>query len=335
MNWLLKRTGQSLFTIYAVITLTFVIVRLMPGGPAQRMKIQLQRQNPQMSGEQLDNLVAAYTQVNPQDPIHIAYVDYMGSMLQGDLGESFALGRPVSGVIAEALPWTVLVMALSTFLMFGIAIVLGALMAYKEGSNFDLGFTGASIVLNSIPYYVAAVVLIMFMGYRWEVLPPRARYPRGVEVGFTPEFILGALEHAIMPTLSFVITGFGIIALQMRGNSIQTLGEDYIRVAQLRGLADRRIALRYVGRNAILPLYTGFLISIGFMFGGAIILEQLFQYHGIGYRMLQSIDNRDYPVMMGCFLVITIAVVIAVWFADLTYGKLDPRIQTGGENEAY
>ncbi|GAB6878317.1 hypothetical protein JCM17823_05910 [Halorubrum gandharaense] len=140
---------------------------------------------------------------------------------------------------------------------------------------------------------------------------------------------------AALPALSFIVTGYGLLALTMRGNSIQVLGEDYVRVAQLRGLPDRRIALRYVGRNAVLPLYTSLLISIGFMFGGSIILEILFQYRGIGFEMNEGIIYRDMPLMMGTFLVITFGVVIALWVGDATYGKLDPRIKSGDEGEAY
>lgn len=141
------------------------------------------------------------------------------------------------------------------------------------------------------------------------------------------------LYHAVLPILSLVLTSFGGIALSMRANSIQTLGSDYIRGARLRGLSDFRISYRYVARNAILPLYTGLLIQIGFMFGGAVILEQIFSYRGVGYLMLDATLRQDYSVMMGAFMIITIAVVGGVFVADLTYGRLDPRIQTGGENE--
>jgi peptide/nickel transport system permease protein len=120
----------------------------------------------------------------------------------------------------------------------------------------------------------------------------------------------------------------------MRGNSIRVLGEDYIYVAHVRGLSDTRIALQYVLRNAVLPLYTGFLISVGAMFGGTVILEEVFAYEGMGLLFLDSLERRDFPVVMGCFLVITIAIVIALLFADLTYSKLDPRAE-GGDREAF
>lgn len=336
MNWFIKRTGQALFTLYAVVTLTFVVVSLMPGSAASVLRTTLRRQNPDMSAEEINVLVQHYITIDPNKPVHIAYIEYVTGLLQGDLGHSLRFDEPVADILVSGIPWTVLVMSLSTFFMFGIALSLGALMAYYEGSNLDLGMTGVGILLNSIPYYVAAVLFIVFFGPPMlDVLPARGRYPRGVEPGASLDFLFGVIEHAILPTASFVITGFGILALAMRGNSIQVLGEDYVRVARLRGLADRRIALRYVGRNAILPMYTSLLISIGFLFGGSIITEQIFQYHGVGYYMLQAIEYRDTPLMMGVFLIITISVVIAVWFADATYGKIDPRIQTGDEGEAY
>jgi peptide/nickel transport system permease protein len=155
----------------------------------------------------------------------------------------------------------------------------------------------------------------------------------GTEASLSVTFLVDALWHAAMPIASFVVTTFGLQALAMRGNSIRVLGEDYLRVARLRGLPDRRIGIMYVGRNAILPLYTEFMIAIGFMFGGSIILEQIFSYPGIGFYLFQSISSRDFPLMMGTFIVITLSVTLAVYVADLTYGLVDPR--AGGDNESY
>src|SRR5699024_8171781 len=124
-------------------------------------------------------------------------------------------------------------------------------------------------------------------------------------------------------------------ALSMRGNSIQILGNDYLRVARLRGLSERRIALRYVGRNALLPMYTSIMIAIGSILGGSTILDQIFAYPGIGYYVYQSIGPRDYPLMMGGFLIITIGILIGVYIADLTYGLVDPQASTGGSRESF
>jgi peptide/nickel transport system permease protein len=149
-----------------------------------------------------------------------------------------------------------------------------------------------------------------------------------VTPGVNLPYIKGVLHHAALPILSQVVITGGI-ALQMRGNSIRVLGEDYLRVARLRGLSDYLIATRYVGRNAVLPIYTGLMISIGAMFGGAVVLETIFKYRGMGYYLVRAVQTRDFPLMMGAFTMIAVAVVIALLIADITYGQLDPRAGRG------
>lgn len=336
-SYYLGRTAQAIFTMFSVATISFALIRLMPGGPVDFVRAQLiQQQGGEADMEQINAMVEVYTNVRPDEPLYVQYWDYMTSLMVGDLGTSMWHGDPVSEILAAALPWTVFIMAISLILTFGIGIVLGAIMAYAEGSRFDLGSTLVSIFLNSVPYYVLAVILLYVLSYQGGMFPTGGRIGRGVEAGLSLEFFASALYHGILPIASLVITGFGIQALAMRGNSIRVLGEDYLRVARLRGLPKNKIALRYVGRNAILPMYTGLMISVGFMFGGAVILEEIFRYPGIGFYMVQAINARDYPLMMGAFVLITGAVVISIYIADLTYGKLDPRAgQGGGDREAY
>lgn len=343
MHWHLKRAGQALFTLWAVVTFTFVIIRMLPWSAKDIVVAELIQQNPALAQnrDMLRRQVEDLLMIDPDASIPEAYVQYMASVMQGDLGTTYGVrsGEEVSAILAEAMPWTIWIMALSTFGTFAIALALGSIMAYREQSRFDYFNSAIAIATASVPYYVAAVLLIKYLGFGdflfADYIPRRNRLPDGVSVGFSFEFFSGAIRHAMLPSLSFIVTGYGLTALAMRGNSIQVLGEDYVRVARLRGLPDRRIALRYVGRNAVLPLYTWLIISIGFMFGGAVILEQLFNYHGLGYWMLEAIESNDMPLMMGTFLILTVAMVIAIWFADLTYSKLDPRIKTGDEGEAY
>ena len=323
-----KRIGQSVVTIYAVVTLSFVLIRLMPGGPIDYLRAQYMKQN--LSPAEIQQKIALYTNIEPNEPILVQYVEYMGSLLQFDLGTSIFYGKPVSQLLGQALPWTVVYMSISLTLMFVIGVTMGAFMAYREGSAFDASSTLTSILANSIPYYIAAILLLYFLGYEWSLLPTSGRMNPSTTVGLNVAFVVGILTHAALPVLSLVVTGFGGKAITMRGNAISELGENYLRVARLRGLPERRIALRYVARNAILPMYTGILISIGTMFGGSVILEKIFAYQGVGYYVFKSISARDYPLMMGGFILITVAVVIGVLIADLTYGKLDPR--AGGES---
>jgi peptide/nickel transport system permease protein len=334
-SYYLQRTARAVLTIWMVATITFGMIRLLPGGPMQQIRAQLLRQ-PGVSAAEVDARINSYMQLAPTDPIHVQYVDYMSGLVTGNLGTSIIERTPVTEIIAETLPWTLFVMETAQIMIFVIGIVLGAFLAYKEGTKLDSVGSALSIVFSSIPFYVVAILAVYLLGNIAGWFPARYGYDSTVaDPGLTIDFIVSVIRHAILPIGSVVITGVGVQLLAMRGNSIQVLGEDFVRVARLRGLSDRRIATRYVARNAILPMYTGFLTLIAFSLGGSVILEQIFSYPGVGKEMLDALQNRDYPLMMGIFLVITIAVVISVYIADLTYGIIDPRVSSGDSSEAY
>ena len=332
-SYYLKRTGRAVLTIWVVITLTFGMIRLLPGGPLTQIRAKLIRQG--IPADQVNELVSVYQNVQPNQPVYVQYFDYLLSFLQGDLGQSMTYDRTVTSIISEALPWTIFVMVTATIIMFAIGITVGALQAYKEGTTFDSVASVASILLSSLPFYILGIVLVYVLGYQLNLFPTGGQVGSGVEPGLSVAFFVSALEHAILPIASIVVTQAGVQALTMRGNGIQILGEDYVRVARLRGLSDNRISLRYVARNAILPMYTSFLTLIGFNLGGSVILERVFKYPGVGWYMFNALQARDYPLMMGIFLIITTALVLAVYVADLTYGLIDPRVSSGDSSEAY
>jgi peptide/nickel transport system permease protein len=339
MNWYLKRVTQAVFTFLVVINLSFMMIHFLPGGPIDYLIANLQApgSSSTMSPSEIQQLAQTYINVDPQQPLSEQWLDYMTAVLQGDFGRSIWFNKPVAELIAASMPWTVFIMTLSLVGTFAIGVPLGALMAYNEGSRFDVGMTFYSVVSTSIPYYVTAVLFILFVSYQFDLLPEGGTYSSGTTPGVNAPYILGILEHAILPSLSVILTGFGGWALSMRGNSIRVIGEDYLRVARLRGLDPGRTAIRYVGHNAILPMYTGFLISIGALFGGSVILETIFNYQGAGYYLFQAISARDFPLLMGMFFIITSAVIVGILVADLTYGLVDPRISQSDEEgmEAY
>lgn len=339
MNWYVQRTLQALLTIFVVVTFTFVLIRLLPGGPMESMKAKLiQQHQGSLTTEDLERInrvVEARINIDPDAPLHAQYTEYVTSVMTGDLGMSTWHQEPVMAMIAERLPWTIFLMGSSITLSFALGLTLGAVMAYKEGSRFDVALSSYSTFMTSIPYYVIAVLLVYFLGYQWGYFPIRGRMAAGTTPGFNLPFIKGIVYHAFLPVVSVVVTGMGGRALAMRGNSVRVMGEDFIRVARLRGLRSRTIAVHYVGRNALLPMYTNLMLAVGFMFGGAIILEEVFGYRGIGKLLYSSIGNRDLPLMMGCFLLITVTVVTAIYIADLTYGKLDPRVKSGERHESF
>lgn len=330
LNWRIRRLLQALFTVWAVTTLSFVLVRLMPGSAMGAMVRRLESQgvNPVRARE----LVELRLGVDPTEPIPVAYVNYLTNLLQGDLGMSVYYEQPVANILAQALPWTLFVLSWSLFITFFIGIATGALMAYWEGGKLDVGLTSWAILMGSIPYYVLAFLLLIFCAYRFGWFPVSGKAPTGVPAGFNWPFIKGIAHHAALPVMSMLVAS-GIATLGMRGNSIRILGEDYLRVARLRGLSDVTISTQYVARNAVLPMYTTFLISIGEMFGGSVVLEKIFQYRGLGYYLLSAYNQRDVPLMMGGFVLITVATVLALLFADFTYSLVDPR--AGGQADEY
>lgn len=336
MNRSITRILHGGLTYLATVTLAFGMIRLVPGGPMDALQAKFARQVGSSSTARIASMMEEYTNVNPDAPIYVQYFDYVSSMLMGDMGVSTYYQEPVAAMIVESLPWTLLVMSISLSLIFIIGIVLGGFLAYFENSGADKVGSVVSIILNSTPYYVLAILLIFSLGYQFELFPTSGRMSNDATPGFTITFISDILYHAALPVLSMVITGFGSKALLMRGNSISILGEDYVRVAQLRGLSDTRIALRYVTRNAILPMYTHVMLSIAFLLSGSTILEEVFSYHGMGYYLYQAVIARDYPLMMGSFIVITLAVIVGIVIADLTYDKIDPRASNrGGASEVY
>ncbi|WP_436931354.1 ABC transporter permease [Halosimplex halobium] len=333
VNYYVRRTARVFVTIFGVMSLTFGLIRLLPGGPFTQLRTQLLRQG--VPPEQVNQQIANLQNVRPDAPLWQQYIDYMISALQLDLGTSIKYSRPVAEIVAEAAPWTILIVVVSTILMFAVGILLGAIQAYWEGSRFDTIASSLSIVGMSIPFYVAAILLVLFMSYRWGLFPPGGTANPNIQDHWSLEYAVSVVRYATLPVLSYTIVGIGGQALAMRGNSIQVLGEDFVEVARLRGLSDGRIATRYVARNAILPMYTGFLLLLGFRLGGTVILEQIFNYSGLGLYLLDAVNSNDYPLMMGTFLVITVALVLGVYVADLTYGKIDPRISSGDSSETY
>ncbi len=215
---------------------------------------------------------------------------------------------------------------------FTSGVILGLLMAYRRESLLDHILTVLASVLSAIPNYILGILLIIWLGVRWGVVPVaqmRGSLSPGVQPGFTLAFFQDALFHAALPIAAYVLTTVGSWMLTMKSSTISVLEEDYVTVARAKGLKESRITTAYVGRNAALPLFTLLAISIGFVVGGSVLIETIFQYQGIGYVLLQAVNRRDYVVMQGVFLIITLSVIFANFFADMLYSWLDPRIKFG------
>ena len=194
--------------------------------------------------------------------------------------------------------------------------------------------TVVSIANTTIPYYIVAIIALIVFSFNLGWFPSGGRMTSGTTPGLNYPFIAGIVEHAALPVFSAFIAGFGG-AMAFRGNCIREMGKGYIRVARLRGISQGRIAIRYVGRNALLPIYTSIMMGLASLFGSSIILETIFNYPAMGFVTFEALMDRDYPLIMGSFIFFTAITLLGILIADLTYGIIDPRVKGGDDRETY
>jgi peptide/nickel transport system permease protein len=329
-SFLAKRVAMALVTIYAVVTLTFFMVRLMPGNAMSYLEAQLAQQGGYTPQQIAAKVQEAYG-VLPTGPVWKQYFSYVGNVFRGNFGTSIIdPGKTVFSVIAGALPWTLLIVGLSLLISFAIGAIIGTVIAAYPDSALSKIVTGIVSFLSAIPNYIIALALIYVVADQHHLLPASGSYALTATPGVNFPFIGSVLQHAILPVLSYVIVAFGGWALTMKGSVTTILGADYVRAGEAWGLTRRRVTQSYIGRNAMLPMVTNLALSLGYMFGGSVFIETFFVYPGIGYYLIQSVNQRDYPVMMGCFILITVAVVVSNLIVDLAYPLVDPRIMSPG-----
>lgn len=340
MRYYVRRIAQAAFTMLSGLFLTYALYRIIPGSPLQNIIadiVERQRQSGgQIDSEQIARIAEQMTGINPSEPIIVGFFDYVaGIVLRGDFGTSILYQDPVFDVLFRAMPWSIF---LSVYgLMFGITatILVGVLMAWHEGTVVDKGGTVLVLLVNSIPYYVGAIVMLSFLAFQWGLFPSGGRAPRAATPGFNLEFMLGILYHGALPIISTFLLGFAAGAIGMRANTVSIVGSDYLRSARLRGISTNRILTRYLTRNAILPLYTGWVIGIGALFSSNVITEQIFAYQGAGWFLFEAATNTDYPLVMGAFIFFGGVTVLGILIADLTYGLIDPRAESGATRETF
>jgi peptide/nickel transport system permease protein len=329
-NYVVRRSIKSIVTIFFVVSLTFFLIRLMPSNPID-LFIQEQMVTYGLSYQEASDQARALFSIDLNQPLHEQYFSFLGNLLQGELGQSYrSRGTPVAAIIKQFLPWTLFCVGTSLLISFVLGISLGMLMAYRRESWIDYLLSVLASIASSVPNYLIAIIMIVYLGVQWKVInfaQMRGSITPGVQPGFTLKFIGDVLWHAALPITVYVLTTVGHWMLAMKSSTISTLGEDYVTVARARGLTDGRIMTSYVGRNASLPLFTQLAIGVASVVGGSVLIELFFVYQGIGQQLFKAISQRDYPVMQGIFLIVTVAVIVANFLADLLYSRLDPRIR--------
>ena len=323
MRFLLRRLGFFLLTLWVALTLNFVLPRLMPGNPALAI---IGKFKGGISPQAVKVLEAQFG-VGAHQNVVAQYFSYLGNVFTGKFGTSLTTepGASVGRVVLDAIPWTLGLVGVTTVLAFVLGTGIGILGAWKRGGRLDSLMPPIFVIMTVVPYFWIGLILILIFGVKLHWLPYFFSYNYTLTPALTPSFIGNVLEHAILPAFTLLITTIGIWILTMRNTMITTLAEDYVRMARAKGLPGRRIMLDYAARNAILPNLTGFALSLGFVVGGAILIEEVFNYQGVGYLLLQAVSNNDYPLMQALFLLITVAVLVAILLSDIATAILDPR----------
>ncbi len=324
MRHLLRRVGFYLIALWASVTLNFLIPRLAPGNPAELM---IGRYQGRIGPQALHALEIQFGVTNA--PLWSQYLQYLNNLLHGNLGYSIAYSmEPVTTAIRQELPWTLVLVTISLLISFGLGTLLGTIVAWKRGSLLEGLLPPVLTFLSAVPQFFLALLFLYFFAFTLGWFPLHGGYDTN---SFTPDwsfgFITNAIWHAILPAFTFVIVSLAGWMLGMRNTMVTTLSEDYVLMAEAKGLPDHHVMLAYAARNAILPNITGFAIALGTVVTGQLLIEIVFSYPGIGFSLLQAVQDSDYALMQGIFLMLTLAVLVANFLVDLIYVILDPRVR--------
>lgn len=341
LGYVLRRFGMFLLTVWIGATLIFIIPRLAPGDPIAAMVQRMMAQGGQI--ENSAEIIEAWrARFGLDGPMYVQYFNYLKSIITFDLGYSLNnFPSKVEDLVGRALPWTLGLLSIAVFISFVVGNIIGALLAWRGTPRLAKTLLPFTLMLTAIPSFMAGILFLYIFAFNdpfgaawgWitgaEVeldFPYSGAYGRRMDKGFNWEFIKSVIYHGTLPALVTVVTTMGFWALGMRGMMITNEGEDYMILAEAKGLPQRRIFLRYGMRNSILPQITALALGLGGIIGGSILVEYIFSYPGTGYLLYQGILNSDYTMIQGIVFLLIVATAGAVFILDLVYPLIDPRI---------
>lgn len=317
--WLVRRLAASIAIVWAVVTLTFIIVHLAHGSPCG------QPDGRQVAPEVCADLTRRF---GLDQPIWIQYVKYLAALLRGDLGESFALHRPVADALAEALPNTFTLSLAALILDFGLGLALGVYQAARERRFGDIALGNAALFVNSMPTFWLGLVLLLIFAQRLGWFPVGGPHdPVLCSRVDSLRCVADFAWHLTLPALTLGLVGAAATARYQRAAMLEVIRQDYVRTARAKGLPERRVLLVHALRNALLPLVTLFGLTFPFLLTGAVLVEWVFAWPGMGRLAVTAILQRDYPIVTAAALIASVMVVLGNLLADALYGVADPRIR--------
>ncbi|AEG13791.1 ABC-type transporter, integral membrane subunit [Desulfofundulus kuznetsovii DSM 6115] len=314
---------EYLFTIWVIVTLNFLLPRAMPGDPFLYMSADEGQEVARFSEEQRQYYLEYY---GLDRPVAAQYLSYLSDLLRGNLGYSLYYNEPVSTIILRRLPWTTFLVIAAVLLSTVFGTILGSISAWYREKWPDKFLFFCMILLSEVPAFLLGLVLLFTFAAGWGLFPLSGAITHFANYSSWWEKLLDILYHAFLPVMALTIARLGGMYLLARNSMTTVLEKDYLRTARAKGLPQKRIIFRHALRNAMLPIVTRVFLSLGSLVGGAILVENVFAYPGLGHLMREAVMVHDYPLVQGIFLVVTICVLLANFLADLVYRKLDPRI---------
>lgn len=325
MRFLLRRLAFYLLAFWAALTVDFILPRLLPGDPAT---VLMAGMGARLNAAQVEALRQALGLTD--DPLIVQYFVYLSHAIRGDFGISYsAFPAPVIQVIGTGLVWTLLLGLSALLVSFVIGHLIGILSAWWRGSAVDRLLPPSLNFLGAFPPFFLALLAVYFFGIQLDWFPTSLPYDVTIQPGFSWQFVASVLQHLVLPVSVVVLVTVGPWTQGMRNVMVGVLAEDYITMAEAKGLSQNRIMFNYAARNAMLPSVTGFGVFFGFVLAGQVLIEQVFAYPGLGFLLVRAVGSRDYPLMQGLFLIITLAVLVANFIVDIVYVRLDPRVRAG------
>ncbi|MBU1175895.1 MAG: ABC transporter permease [Alphaproteobacteria bacterium] len=324
----LKRLLQLFAVCFAGISAAFFISHLSPISPVDSIIGRVSGRST-YSPEAIRALRATMTELFGLDvPLWQQYLNFWGRFVTGDLGPSLlAFPTPALRLVMIALPWTFGLLTATIIINWLIGNILGGLAGYYQNNRFLKAFGIVAIGLQPIPHYIVAFLMVILFGFLWPILPISGGFAMNVRVAWTPEFVLSVLHYALLPALSLVLVGIGTWFLGMRALVSNIVTEDYVTYAELAGVKRPTILFAYVIRNAMIPQLTSLAMTLGLIFSGTIIIEQVFSYPGLGTLLVRAVNEGDTTVVLAVSSIAIIAVATAIFIIDLLHPIFDPRVR--------
>lgn len=328
-SYLLRRFLIFVIVVWVAASLNFFVLRLAPGDPVAAMLTRMSQQGASVAGSA--EIIDRYRETfGLNESVVVQYTNYVGALLRLDLGVSLSqFPSPVVDIIGRALPWTIVLLTVSTLISFVVGNLLGAVLAWRRAPRWTRLLAGPLMVLGAIPYYLLAVLLLFVFAFSLRWFPVGGTSTVGSVTTLSLDRLGDIAYHSVLPALSIVLAAVGGWMLGMRAMMVGVLENDYLTLAEAKGLPQRRIFLWYAMRTAILPQVTGLAIYLGSVVSGAVLVEVIFSYPGVGFLLFQAIQNADYTLIQGITFILVLAVGLGILILDLIYPLLDPRISYG------